>query len=124
MIFKPTSEFPLLKLYQEKFYIDKNTIFAYDGVIYTNNELPENLIVHERTHLKQQEKYGLAEWVKSYLEDENFRIKMETQAYRNQLRSISDRNDRARMRMRCAIDLSGNMYGNIMTYDQAFKSII
>ena len=123
MKFKLTSEFPLLKKYKEKFAINENTIFAYDSVIYTNYDLPEHLIIHEQTHLKQQERYGLANWVNAYLEDSEFRLKMEIEAYRKQLASVKDRNERNNFKIKCCQDLSSALYGNLLTYNLAFKKL-
>jgi hypothetical protein len=123
MKFKLTSEFPLLKKYKEKFAINENTIFAYDSVIYTNYDLPEHLIIHEQTHLKQQERYGLANWVNAYLEDSEFRLKMEIEAYRKQLASVKDRNERNNLKIKCCQDLSSALYGNLLTYNLAFKKL-
>ena len=123
MMFKPQHEFLLLDKYKEKFTITDRTIFAYDGVIYTNSILPSHLVEHESCHFKQQKKYGLDNWVKSYLEDDKFRLKMEIQAYKVQLRSVKDRNQRNFIRMKCAEDLSSSLYGNLLNYDEAFKII-
>ena len=121
MMFKPQNEFPLLNKYREKFTITDRTIFAYDGVIYTNNDLPEHLIIHEQTHFKQQKRYGLADWVNAYLEDSEFRLKMEIEAYKNQLNSVKDRNQRNFLKIKCAEDLSSSLYGGIINYNSAFK---
>ena len=62
-MFKPQHEFLLLDKYKEKFTITDRTIFAYDGVIYTNSILPSHLVEHESCHFKQQKKYGLDNWL-------------------------------------------------------------
>jgi len=121
--FKRQHEFPLLKEYREKFEINPGTIFAYDDIIYTNSILPQHLIEHETCHLKQQEKLGLDNWVKQYLEDDKFRLKMEIQAYKIQLGIIKDRNARNLLRIKCANDLSSALYGNILNFNEAFKAI-
>jgi hypothetical protein len=120
-MFKPTKDFPLLERYKAKFAINENTIFAYDGVIYTNYELPEHSIIHEQTHLKQQKKIGLDKWVDSYLGDNDFRLKVEIDAYKNQLRSVKDRNQRNLLKISCARDLSSTLYDNITSYENAFE---
>ncbi len=123
MIIKRQVEFPLLDRYKEVFVITPNTIFAYDDTIYTNNELPPDLLIHEQTHLKQQKKYGLDAWVKMFLEDDNFRLKMEIQAYKAQLASIKDREFRLRIRMESARNLSSSLYGDIISYEEAFYAL-
>jgi len=123
MIIKPTKEFPLLKKYKKKFDISETTIFAYDNIIYANSQLPNHLIIHESTHFKQQEKYGLKKWVKKYLKNDEFRLEMEIEAYRNQVNSIKDRNQRNRLKIKCCRDLSSSLYGNLLTFDEAMKII-
>jgi len=120
---KPTSEFPLLARYKERFDINERTIFAYDNVIYANYSLPDHLIIHEQTHFAQQAKYGLDNWVEQYLADDSFRLKMELQAYRRQLQSVKDRNERNKLRIIVAKDLSGSLYGGISTYEDAFMKL-
>ena len=92
--FKPVNEFPLLERYKKKFPITEGTIFAYNNIIYADTFVPDHLVIHETEHFKQQEKYGLDEWVDKYLEDDELRLEMEVQAYRKQLNSIKDRNER------------------------------
>ena len=119
---KPQSEFPLLEKYKKYFNIKESTIFAYDNCIYANDpNLPEHLIIHESVHFDQQAEYGLNEWVDMYLHDKDFRLKMELEAYRKQLDSIADRNDKFRLLRAVAGTLSSDMYGNIVDFDEAIK---
>jgi len=124
MILYPQSEFPLLKEYSKHFDITPSTIFAYDHKIYSNNSLPEHLIVHEQTHHKQQDKYGLDNWVEKYLNDNKFRLLMEIEAYQTQLKSIKDRNTRVKVAMESAKNLSSSLYGNIIDYKEALKVLL
>ena len=124
MILYPQSEFPLLKEYSRHFDITPKTIFAYDHKIYSNGNLPEHLIVHEQTHHKQQDKYGLDNWVEKYLNDNKFRLLMEIEAYQTQLKSIKDRNTRVKVAMESAKNLSSSLYGNIIDYKEALKVLL
>lgn len=116
---KPQSEFPLLEKYKEKFPINQFTIFAYDGSIYCDYPLPPDLVVHETTHLKQQEKYGLDTWVDRYLNDNKFRLDMELEAYRKQLASIKDRELRFHVKQDCIDSLTSGLYGNLLNREDA-----
>lgn len=121
-IIKPQKEFPLLKRYKKVFpEIEEHTIFAYDGVIYTDQELPKHLIVHETRHLRQQEAMGLEKWVDKYLTDVSFRLQMEVEAYQVQVRSIADREHRNKVRIQSARALSSPLYGSIITMEEALK---
>lgn len=119
MIYKPQSEFPLLKRYQEVFEVTPYTIFAYDKVIYCDYELPEHLQIHERRHLIRQQKIGVDKWVDKYLIDTQFRLNEEVIAYREQLESVKNRSARHRLRLQCANDLASSLYGNIVTLQEA-----
>ena len=118
---KPQSEFPLIERYKKVFPIDNKTIFAYNGYIYTNFILPPDLIIHEETHLRQQDQHGLETWVDKYLTDKQFRLEMELGAYIAQLKSIKDKEFRGKVRNESAKTLSGKLYGNLITYQEALK---
>ena len=113
-------EFKLLEQYSSIFDVTEKTIFAYDGNIYSNYQLVPHLLVHEMTHLKQQEKYGLEQWVYNFLASVEFRLKMEVEAYRKQLASIKDRNFRMKIRIASAKTLSSSLYGDIINYEKAY----
>jgi hypothetical protein len=117
----PQKDFPLFKKYSTIFPLNEDVIFAYDSNIYSNHKLPNYLIVHEETHLKQQETFGLDFWVNSYLYDKRFRLKAELEAYREEFKSIKDRNFRNKIRIHSARDLSSSLYGNIIDYQSAFN---
>lgn len=115
--------FPLIEEYRKIFEITDDTIFAYDGVIYTNNLLPDHLITHEKTHLKQQDKIGADKWVQNFLTDPQFRLQQEVEAYRKQLGSIKNREARNKIRIESAYNLSSPLYGNIITYQEALIAL-
>lgn len=117
--FKPQKDFPLLDRYKKRFAVTENTIFAYDDTIYCDEELPHHLIIHEETHLKQQKKVGLNEWVEKYLTDTNFRLRQEVEAYQNQLNSIRPGPVRVAIKQKIIKDLSSALYGNIITQTEA-----
>lgn len=124
-ILRPQSEFPLLERYIDRFGITEEVlpfvVFAYGNFIYCNGELDVPLLIHEKTHLAQQTKYGLSTWVEDYLNDPEFRLHMEVEAYTNQLKAVSDRNERFKLQVQCAKDLSSSLYGDIIDYKEAFK---
>lgn len=118
---KPQGEFPLLKLYSDIFPINDMTIFAFDNTIYTNYQLTADLYVHECTHIAQQNKIGLQEWLYDFLYEPERRLQIELEAYRKQLASIKDGNHRLKVRIQSAKTISSPLYGNIISYDEAYN---
>ena len=106
-----------------------DTIYAYGDTIYvpSGQHIPEDLIVHEETHCKQQAGDPDAWWSR-YIDDPYFRIDQEVEAYANQYRyvcrnMIRDRNARARFLTKLSSVLSGPVYGNVILQSVAFKRI-
>lgn len=77
------------------------------------------MLVHELTHLEQQERDGLDYWTKNYLNNPEYRLKQELEAYKKQLESIKDRNLKAKVTLKSALTLSSPLYGNLLTFEQA-----
>ena len=109
---KPQSEFPLLERYKEYFPIHDRVVFAYGEHIYTNYPLTPDLLIHEKCHLEQQKRYGLDIWVERYLNNIEFRAKMEEEAYRKQLNSIKDREHRNHVRLQILSTIKSGLYGD------------
>lgn len=110
---KPLNKFRRLKEFSKFFKINKETVIAYDNVIYADRELYPDVLVHEKVHFKQQKKYGLETFTKKYLNDKKFRLEMEIEAYKIQLESIQDKDLREAVRKDCIIGLSSGLYGKI-----------
>lgn len=121
MQIKHQKEFPLMEKYAEIFKITGGTIFAYDDCIYTDKELPHDLLIHELIHLEQQKRDGLDIWVDKYLNDPKQRLEYEIEAYKGQLQSIKDRNFRTKIRYESATNLSSPLYGGIISKEDALK---
>jgi hypothetical protein len=121
MAIKKQSEFPLWNEYAKHFELNENVIFALYPDIYTNSELTPDLLIHEKTHLKQQVNTGLDKWVKQYLENPHFRLNQEIEAYQNQIKSFRDKNQRHRMRTWASETLSSSLYGNIISKQEVYR---
>lgn len=121
ILYLPQKSFPFIEEYKKVFNITENTIFAYNNVIYCDKPLLEHLVVHEMRHLKRQNKIGCDIWVTNYLRNPLFMLKEEVIAYLDQLDFIKDRNERDKLRIQCAKDLSSPLYGNICTYQEAYN---
>ena len=123
------NKFPYLKEYIEEFNLTEeilnNVFFAYDNIVYTKiNPLTVekrfwDYVQHEQVHFKQQEKYGLENWIKQYLSNDKFRLEMEIEAYKTQSFLYKDRNGRAKFIEHASNVLSSPIYGNIITKNEA-----
>ena len=116
--------FPYLQEYRQNFPIDENTIFVFEDKIYTNNDLPYDIIIHEIEHLRQQKKIGAKKWIDKYIEDPRFRLEQEIGAYKAQLKEvkkIGDREEYAHILIECATNISSKLYNNIITYQESLK---
>jgi len=101
-------------------------VIAYDDTIYHTNKLDPSVIVHEQVHLSRQGKNSDT-WYESYIRDPKFRFGEELLAYRTQYQFLAettkDRNELARHWYRLAKDLSGVMYGSVISHREALKLI-
>lgn len=103
---------------------NKGIIITYNGKIYCKTDISDDLIVHENTHIKQQE--NQPDWWDKYIEDKNFRLSQEIEAYKAQYEYVKGNYPRwARRKVLKAIatDLSSYIYGNIISYEDAVKVI-
>ena len=109
------------------FELHKGIIFTYGNTIYNpdNAYIDRPLLEHEKVHIKQQG-WNVRKWWKKYLSDENFRLNQEIEAYQKQYEvaeSLYNRNDLFNLLKSMAFDLSGEMYGNIISYQEAIRKI-
>lgn len=118
---RPQVDFPLMEEYKKHFAITNKTIFALGEDIYTDYPLTPDLLVHELVHLKQQAEIGVKEWVYDFLYNPVKRLEYEVEAYQKQIASIKDRNLKFKVLMESAKNLSSDLYGNIITREEAYK---
>lgn len=104
-------------------------VFSYFPHIYMpgGQELPPDLYVHESIHMKQQENYegGVTKWWVDYLEDRDFRLSQELEAYGAQLAMFNELPNRVfeRVKDRLASDLASEYYGKLISYGMAAAKI-
>lgn len=109
----PLKKFRLLKEWTKLFTITEDTVIAYAGVIYSNKNLPKDVLLHELVHLDQQKRHGLTTFTKKYLNDKKFRLEMEAEAYKAQLASIEDEGLRKAVLEDCIDGLTSGLYGEV-----------
>jgi len=121
----------ILKKANEMFDVvfESGVVFTYDDEIFTySGEISEDLYIHELHHCAQQYKYGsVEEWWKKYFDNVEFRLTQELECYRKQYRwikeNLKNREEINRLLFHYAKCLSGKMYGNLITMNEALKLI-
>ncbi len=120
---------PNIEAIRAKFKLSPNTVFTYGSTLHNpgNGEIDVYLETHEETHERQQLAKGVEEWWKKYLDDNQFRFDQELEAYQNQFEHFCD-NKKNPMRQEAFLnllgrDLSGPMYGNVCTLEEAKQKI-
>lgn len=104
---------------------EKGLAIVFGDKIYAKFPLPNDVIAHELMHVKQQKEMGAVVWWDKYLEDDEFRLSQEIEAYQAQAKYIrehteqSNRDWRRMALKRIAQDLSSSIYGNMISYDKA-----
>lgn len=108
---------------------NEGVIFTYGNDLYVPGGerivIDKPLIRHEMVHAQQQKKIGVGAWWDRFLEDPSFRFQQELEAYREQYRAMASLTLQERLGYLNHIsnDLSGEMYGNLMTKDEATAAI-
>ena len=110
-----------------KFNLKRNVVFTYGNILYAPNtdKIPDHLWVHEETH-EQQQGDNPEEWWNKYLEDDDFRLEQELEAYRNQfdfIKKTATRKQKTEFLNQIAKDLSSEIYGKIIDYKKARELI-
>lgn len=109
----------------------QGTVFTYGDCVYNPDgiDMPEHLIVHEMEHAKQQEHNDTVAglWWKRVLADPAFRVDQEARAYGAQYayirKRVKDRNKCSGYLLEMSQMLSGPMYGNCVSRQEAQRLI-
>ena len=106
-------------------------VFTYGDTIYvpSGEQISNDLIIHEQTHSKQQHhmEAGAKLWWKIWMEDPEFRIANEVEAYGAQFRficsKVKDKNWQEKNLNELAGQMSSEIYGNVIDFMEAKKRI-
>lgn len=106
----------------------KPIVFTWGDTIYNvpeGYEVPTHLEIHESIHWKQQgEKPD--EWWEKYIKDKEFRMEQELEAYACQYKFVKNTQKRKVSDMfldSIAHDLASEVYGNLLSFNQAQTKI-
>lgn len=118
----------ILKFFFPEYNPEGTVSVAFGRTIYANDVLPEDYDIHEMTHLRQQShSYVMATiWWIRYIASRKFRYSQELEAYQEQYRWLFHRNSsikRSRLH-RFAKELSGKLYGNLVSESEAMNKIL
>ena len=123
---KKQNRFPYIQEYKKRFPITKDTIFVYKDTIYTDKKEEEfyyDVVHHEIRHLHQQKEHGADNWINRYINEPEFRLEQEVDAYRYQLKKVlkttNDKGEYLNILTECITNLSSPLYGNIISYAEA-----
>lgn len=107
----------------------RGAIFCYGDTIYApdGGEIGPALEAHEQVHCRRQGKTP-ATWWDRYLSDIKFRLDEEVLAhkveYETAIRLVPNRQSRRAHLKIIAKRLSGSLYGNLITFDEAKRLIL
>ena len=106
-----------------------NIVFTYGDKLYVPGgrtlNIDQPLLRHEETHARRQAEMGVEAWYERYLADPGFRFMQELEAYRNQYRAMAELPFERRIGYldHISSELAGEMYGNLVTKDEAKAEI-
>lgn len=108
---------------------DAEAVFSYGGVIYNpfGRHITTDLIEHEAVHFIQQGK-DPKKWWKKYINDRQFRLDQEIQAYATQYafvrKNVKDRELVFWCLNQCVKAISSPLYGDLIDPSVARKEIV
>lgn len=120
---------PLFKEIKAKFPAAgrRGVIFSWGGVIYNPSRItiPPHLLVHEAMHGERQEKWGIEQWWRDYIDSAAFRREEEILAhqveYRFLVREGGNRQARRGSLKQVAKRLASPLYGGVVSMTEARK---
>lgn len=119
---------PMYREIAARFTLSDRTIFCWDETIFNPSgmKLPKDLIAHEEVHMVQQNRMP-ATWWRRYLDDSEFRLAQEAEAYGRQYEYVCsenpNRNYQFQVLQALAMHLAGPMYGRMVTIEAAMGLI-
>ena len=107
--------------------MEAGVMFTYGDKIYSLLPPAPDVVAHEEVHQRQQATMSPELWWDMYFKSPEFRYSQEIEAYREQYKFVNkklkDRNQKAQYLDFFAKSLSGSMYGDLCSYQQALKEI-
>ncbi len=105
--------------------VNNGVVMVWGNTIYGATKIPKDLERHEKVHIDQckgSKLRGLIWWLK-YVFSRKFRLNQEIEAYQKQYqyycRKVKNKFKREEFLKRIATDLSGKLYGNLVSFGHA-----
>lgn len=120
----PPAIYPRIKKQFGDFW-DKGLIITYYPNIYWigGDRLPLRKVVHENVHIRQQARYGVEKWWDDFISNKEFRLSQEVEAYQEEVKyirsNVPNKQTRFKLIDEIAKDLSGKLYGRMISYNDA-----
>lgn len=107
---------------------ESGVIVTYGDTVYTiNGNMSPDIVVHEQVHIDQQTIIGAEEWWNKYLNDPQFRLQQELEAYSRQInyivRHIPNRKKQMAIIEHIWKSISSVSYGNMISYKEAKEKL-
>lgn len=122
---KPPPNYAEIKQF---FKVPEQTFYTYGSVIYNPSgvAIPEDIIYHEHIHEQQQQAFGTPQlWWTRYLQDKDFRLSQELEAYAKQWRFIKPHvtSNVSKLALEEMATNLSTIYNVGLSYQQAFTMI-
>lgn len=104
-------------------------IYAWGDKIYNpaGTHITQDLVVHEKVHMVQQAPSGPVTWWRRYLDEPEFLLSQEAQAYGRQYQYLCSQNHNRNFQFlilqQMALLLAGPMYGYVTNMEHAMELI-
>jgi len=123
---------PNIDKIKAKFQLHEGVVFCYGSTLYNpnNGQIDDFILCHEEVHCGQQGD-NPEEWWDKYLNDKEFRLSQELEAYSAQYQFAKDKQKEGLIKAKTidkildklALTLSSKIYGEILTFGQAKSKI-
>lgn len=123
---------PIYLKIRQKFHVKyEDIVIAYYPNIHVREGfLPQHKIRHEMVHINRQKEIGVVEWWDKYLKDDKFRLTEELEAFKEEIKFIQSpfcrylESDKKLLVDILLKEISGKLYGNLLTYEEAKRILL
>ena len=106
---------------------EKNIIITYGDTAYCRIKIPEDTLIHEEVHVRQQQNLGKDIWWEKFFADKKFRLSQELEAYQAQYDFVKKTMDKKHRKfiydfiIKCITTMYGDMVSGEPEARKIFK---